>query len=403
MGKTIQAQIQELEIEICKSELKYRLTGEYNEFCKKKNVNGEKIRKLIAESTESHVINTNQYNDVLRYVGDQELLADIFEREVCFRNIRKKVDKKEYQIRLRELVKLRNEFATTAGFKNFIEYKYALWGIDKKILDKKIVNVSNQIKDKDILLDLREKLIQISQNDFYNTSKQKDEMIQMLEMFRLKLQNERVIIHANNLPTFYVGACVPISIPNEVHVMINMVAGLSGFSVFMHEIGHAFYYSNINNELEGSVRKPYNLILEEGMALFFENLVFTNDYLYQTLGVDDDLYLQKAEAFLPFQICCIKFEEAIYNDYSLDYQEVWNMHKQFYSKGKEEWTSPHFFVSEPGYFSAYFLGNCWAKDMYAYFQKNKNVDMNTFFEKEVCGSGRNINYSKLLDTICFLN
>ena len=127
-----------LEYEARREELNYRLTGDFERLCGRNFEINKKIKELVNGSDRQNVLQKHNYNNILKYVGDLELKYNIEMKEKYFRNIRKQIPKKEYEERLRELVILRNEFAKTAGFHNYLEYKYSMWGIDKGILANKM-------------------------------------------------------------------------------------------------------------------------------------------------------------------------------------------------------------------------------------------------------------------------
>lgn len=55
--------------------------------------------------------------------------------EKAFVPVRKKVSKEEYIEQFQQLFRLRNEFAGSAGFTDYLAYQYALLGIDGELLD----------------------------------------------------------------------------------------------------------------------------------------------------------------------------------------------------------------------------------------------------------------------------
>lgn len=394
-------EIYRLESEIQKEELNYRLTGDFEKLCKKTF----QVNKLVSESIKPYniegILCTNKYNNILKYVGDQELRNTISLRERDFRNVRKQISKADYEERLRGLVVLRNQFAITAGFRDYLEYKYLLWGVDNQLLKNKIskvyVELSGQPSSSEFYLQLKE----FNEMAEMKKEEQRKLLDQVLSIWRLDIEMSKINIHTENLPDFYIGACVPISIPEEIHVLVNLRSGLSGFSVFMHEIGHAYYYSHISDKLFDEERNAYNLILEEGVARLFENLAYAPQTLKSLFGKETDIYTDIANAFSMYQMCCIEFEELIYKEPSCEFDKAWEkLRKKYLLNEEKSWTSPHFFVSEPGYFAAYFLGGCWANDVYRYVVNN-NININDFLLKYVCTKGQEIDYEHLLSLINF--
>jgi Zn-dependent M32 family carboxypeptidase len=388
------------EHELRKAELLYRLNGDISQFCNQTKSLTKQAKKIISES--NHIIKPkeNVYNDFLNYQGDLEIKSIIENQENDFRNVRKYISKDEYEKRLKKLILLRNEYANTVGFDDFISYKYSLFGISTSILDKKIKETkcpaqvnTNYIKN--IIKNFR------TRPELYET-RQLSLLKKLLEFWKLDLKWRNISIHTTNLPPFYVGACVALSIPNDIHVLMNLQPGLSGFAVFLHEVGHAYYYNHIDIDIYNPTTPPhaYNLVVEEALAILFENLAYnrrTIEYLFQE---EMDLYMDISEIFLPYYLVCITFEEYIYHNSEADFENVWCKLCTKYNVSHKDWTAPHFFVSNPGYFAAYFLGNRLADSLYKYIQKN-NIELNSFLINSICKHGINLNYTGLLKKIDF--
>lgn len=390
-----------LEYEARREELNYRLTGDFERLCGRNFEINKKIKELVNGSDRQNVLQKHNYNNILKYVGDLELKYNIEMKEKCFRNIRKQIPKKEYEERLRELVILRNEFAKTAGFHNYLEYKYSMWGIDKGILANKMDKTYTELFGVTDSLEYILHIKELNSLSKLNDKNQIQLLEQMLDIWKLELKRDKVKIHTDNLPQFYIGACIPLSIPEDIHVLMNLQSGLSGFAVFMHEIGHAYYYSNISNCLSVEDQRPSNLIVEEGVALLFENLVYTSYTTKKLLGIELDVYEKLIDTFAMYQMCCIEFEERIYKEPYSEFDLVWKeLRRNYEFEQKSDWCTPHFFVSEPGYFAAYFLGNRLAKDIYSYVKRN-NIGINDFLIEYICSVGGNMQFDKLLKEIGF--
>jgi hypothetical protein len=69
------------------------------------------------------------------------------------------------------------------------------------------------------------------------------------------------------------------------------------------------------------------------------------------------------------------------------------------------WSNPHFFVSAPGYFSAYILGEFFARDLKNYFIKDNGKlfsnKVGSFLLDKIFKDGRNLDIEKLLSIIEF--
>ncbi len=381
-----------------KGELQYWLSGDYESFCnKKKEIYMKAKKSKFGKEKQEHIC--GMYHNELKYSGDLELAFLIEKEEKKVRNVRKQLSKQEYSEQLLNLIHLRNQYAKTAGFENYLDYKYDLWGIEYDILNK--VAVKQQVMKKNDITCLEERFIKILRNALFDVKNQTFLLKQVDECWNLNLRD--IHIHDKNLPGFYIGACVPISIPDDIHVLINKQPGLSGFSVFMHEIGHAYYYKNMISEDSYGKKIPFNLIIEETVALLFENQVFSEKFIARFLDIEMDMWSWKANMQLNYLLCCTKFEESIYKKSVIDFDKEWENACVFMGKHeKEGWIKPHFFVSNPGYFAAYYIAAFLAREIYLQIDR-EGQDLICFIKNDICSIGTKIQYNKLLDKILLVN
>jgi len=379
-----------------KAELQYWLSGDYESFCGKKKEIYLAAGKAIKDAGHtSHRHSPGGYRNELKYAGDLELAFRIETEEKKFRSVRKQLPAPEYAKWLQKLVRLRNQYARTAGFENYLDYRYALWGIGGDVFARA---ASRQRKaEKTDSMELRRWLGEVSADHRLAVENQRALFREIDECWNLN--GSGIQIHDEDLPGFYIGACVPVSIPDDIHVLINRRPGLSGFSVFMHEIGHGFYYTNIAAPDIHGRREPFNLIMEETVALLFENQVYTDGFSREFLHTDRGMWLPKAEFQLDYLLCCAEFEERIYRKADPDFDAEWKAACAF--TGEEEgdgWTKPHFFVSNPGYFAAYFIAAFLAKETYRYADRESR-DLFDFIRNEICSPGGALAYEAFLEKV----
>lgn len=378
-----------------KAEFLYWRNGDYNSYFNKKKELYRMAGNSFCKERQNPV--GGVYQNDIKYAGDLELAFLIDREEKEFRYVRKRLNRHEYGERLQKLICHRNQYAKTAGYGNYLDYKYDLWGIEDTVLNR--VSAKHTGRPRTDMMQLKKMLSEISTNALLYAENQNTLLKQVSDYWNLNLDN--IHIHDKDLPEFYIGACVPISIPDDVHVLMNKVSGLSGFSVFMHEIGHAFYYSNIAEEDINGKREPFNLIVEETIALIFENQVYTKDFLTCFLGIDKDMWFLKANAQLSYLLCCARFEENIYKTETPDFDKEWKKACDLVGEPEGEgWIKPHFFVSNPGYFAAYFIAGYLAGQIYLYANKDSSY-LFDFLKNEICRPGIKLQYDLLLDKILY--
>ena len=381
-----------------KAELQYWLTGDSDSFSReKRNIYILAGKKHFTEEKQEPA--RGMYRDELKYAGDLELAFQIEREEKQFRSVRKQLNERDYGQRLRRLIHLRNQYARTAGFENYLDYKYALWGIEPAVLNKAAAR--QLMAEKTDITQLKNWLMNVTKDERLAARNQRKLLKQIDMGWNLNL--ERIQIHDKHLPEFYIGACVPVCIPDDIHVLINMQPGLSGFSVFMHEMGHAFYYNNITSEDIYGRKEPFNLIMEETVALLFENQVYTENFLTEFLNIHEDMWPLKANGQLNYLLSCAEFEEKVYRAVDFDFDREWEAACALTGeRGDAGWTRPHFFISNPGYFAAYFIAGFLAKEVYLYADRT-GQNLFEFMRNEICRPGRNLRYDILLNKIwgCF--
>ncbi len=388
--------LKKYEEEQIKEEYLYRRTGSSESISGTEGSTLQRIRNIIERESISSETLPHQYNKELHLWGDQLLLKEIREYEKSFREIRKKISKAEYVKMLNYLVKMRNRFAASLGYTNYLEYQYEVDGMDRKLRDicfRKLTIPSLMEQE-----NFRKQFGELRLKPEFEVSNQLELVHLCSELTGLDLINDKISLISSGLPEFYLGACIPYHIPDDIRVLVNMQGSLGGFAMLMHELGHGVYYSNIDNKKD-ETRTPYNLFLEEAVALFFENMVFGKEFLGAVFDKEIKLINYKINSALQYQKGCIEFEEYIYNNPDADYDKLWKslQHKNPFLE--KDWTSPHFFVSAPGYFSSYFLGGCVAKPL---FEKTEEIglkDTCQILKEDICAWGSALDYKTSLEAL----
>lgn len=386
------------DVEEQKAELEYLCSGDAERFCRKKRqIRQEACACLKSYADRSAVgkIKKPQYNRWLNYAGDQSLLNQIEGIEKAFVPVRKKVSKEEYIEQFQQLFRLRNEFAGSAGFTDYLAYQYALLGIDGELLDG-ILETTARCHTADAGKNtLREKIQKWKNAECLKQQNQIDLAKKVLEHFHLQVQWDAVQIHHEGLPQFFIGNCISISVPDESHVLINLVPGLSGFSILMHEIGHAYYYNHIRQDAP-EWAGPYSAVIEEFVALVFEDLVYSPQFLSTFLGSDEDLLMDKLDYQTDYLCCCAWFEQNIYRKDMPDLDAEWEAACEKYAVSKEmEWRSPHFFVSYPGFFAVDVMAGHFVKLFYEHVRDGR-LKMDDFLQKQICEPGRQLDFERVI-------
>jgi len=78
--------------------------------------------------------------------------------------------------------------------------------------------------------------------------------------------------------------CTPISVPNEIKLVIRPIGGQSDYQAFFHESGHAQHYGGASESLQPEFKYKGDYALTETYAFLFNHLVTDSLWLDRMLG-----------------------------------------------------------------------------------------------------------------------
>lgn len=83
--------------------------------------------------------------------------------------------------------------------------------------------------------------------------------------------------------------CAPVSIPREIYLVLNPHGGVSDYSAFLHEMGHALHFAHVSLELETEYKFFGDNSVSEGFALVFDHLLFDKIWLNSFISTDSKI------------------------------------------------------------------------------------------------------------------
>ena len=104
-----------------KAEFLYWRNGDYNSYFNKKKELYRTAGNSFCKERQNPV--GGVYQNDIKYAGDLELAFLIDREEKEFRYVRKRLNRHEYGERLQKLICHRNQYAKTAGYGNYLDYK----------------------------------------------------------------------------------------------------------------------------------------------------------------------------------------------------------------------------------------------------------------------------------------
>ena len=81
--------------------------------------------------------------------------------------------------------------------------------------------------------------------------------------------------------------CMPISIPEDIRLVIRPAGGQSDYQSFLHESGHAQHYGWASSQLPPEFKYTGDYALTETYAFLFNHLISDSDWLAAFLGIKD--------------------------------------------------------------------------------------------------------------------
>ena len=421
-------------------QLKKTIEGFEEEF------NSSEYKKALREK-ENEIL--GKYSKYVPMIDDKETtyaeISKIIQRE-------KNIDlrKKAYEAKVKggdliaenlvSLVKIRNEYAKTKGYKNFFEYILKdIYDVDSDYLQNLLDEVYDNAKEINIkfqneykkelaneygieaddlrvyhyglLLDnnpskavneslkTKEQVVDISKKAYLGMGYDVNNMPIMLDLFPRKNKNTH-------------GFCFDIEAGKDARILANLTNTTESINALCHELGHSVYILGTSRELPYPDQTAYPAITE-AVAMMMGDLEKREDILK---GIVDDEALnkykkdfKKSEAnFINRQVFYIAFEKNMYENPDQNLQQLWHNLKVKYTGASardnlnNEWaTIPHF-ISHPGYMQNYFRAELIKAQMYKHLHKKlgditENKNTADYLNNNLFKYGTSIEESELIE------
>ncbi|MGA5691407.1 M2 family metallopeptidase [Cytobacillus pseudoceanisediminis] len=314
--------------------------------------------------------------------------------------------------RLIELVKLRNKVAKHNGYNNYYEMKLNTQEIELSLVKTVIKEIRSQLDPiykkmkAEIDLDIGNKF-RIDKRDIrswhyedpffqsYSTHKVDNNIDpQIIISFLERWMSERgieltkiisqsdLVARSNKSPANF---CLNIDRRDDIRISCNYQPNNKGVGVLLHELGHAVYEKEINNELPFLMRQPAHIFLSEGIAILFESLT---DYIIQNLqnkcmnedpNANSDEYKKALITKLYWIITLVEFEQELYKNPEQNLNELWwNIVEDVQGiQRPAEWDFPYWarkahITTLPVYYQNYLLGEVIASQLEYILNKKFN-------------------------------
>lgn len=374
-----------------------------------KQIKPEYLKKIRDKESEAELA-FNTYRGIVdgKEINEKDIYAIL--KTSSDRNLKKKaweaqkaVGKKVAPLLL-ELVKVRNEAARSLGFANFYEMKIQfgdqnleeLGGIFKNLFSMTEKSFKSKKKKLDIILAKRDgtRVDELMPWDYPNPFFQEAAGLFTSDMDKYyKGKNLEEIA-----TTFYSRAglpiieilknsdlfekpgksqhafCYDIDRGQDIRILVNMRQDEDSCATILHELGHAVYDKNIDQNLPWLLRESSHIFTTEASAMMFERLTRNPKWLEAMIGVprhEADLISNSLKEELALQqlIFCrwtevmFNFERELYRDPNQDLNRLWWDLVEKYqnvrrpeNRDEPDWASKIHFASAPVYYHNYMLG-----------------------------------------------
>ena len=303
---------------------------------------------------------------------------------------------------LRELVKMRNDFAKKKGYDNYFDYMLEEnYDIKPKELNKLLTDVANNTKESNKKVmdgvkadlskafgvapeDLRsyhfgylagdnpEKLV----NDKIKT---KEEVVDISKKAYAgmgydvdKLPIELDLFPRANKNTH--GFSFPIEAGKDARILANLTNNVSSIDTLMHELGHSVFTVKTNPKLP-YLEQDTTSTMTEAVAMMMGDMPRTEGLIKDKVSPEVFAKFQKSAAeedskFVGSSMAIIDFERNMYKNPDQDLKQLWkDMSVKYKGRSEKdeatnEWaTIPHF-LSHPAYYQNYFRASLIKAQLY---------------------------------------
>lgn len=410
---------------------------------------GEELKQLRTKENEI----AQKYNSYILKIDNKEVSrVDI--QKILQTEPNTEIRKKAYEANiaaadliaddLKELVKMRNAYASKKGFSNYFNYKLAedyevnlndLLDLLEQVYSKSKVLIKNIIEDKQkdlknffnidelknyhygLLLDKdptkkvnacfkdKEQIVEISKTTYQNMGYDVEKLIHekklTLDLFPRKNKNTH-------------GFCFDIDAGCDARILANLTNNTHSLDTLNHEMGHCVYTLGISRNLPFVDRQTYPA-MTEAIAMMMGDIQKRENIL-KNIVPDDVLEefkntFKKDEAnFIAHSQVIINFEKEMYENPEQDLKKLWHDLKVKYQLRSENeeydngWASIPHYISHPAYYQNYFRATLIKAQIYNHLlDKLGNITENSktakFLDENLFKYGVSMEESELIERL----
>jgi len=360
----------------------------------------EKLFNNFRANYKGKLLNDNEIDTILKNQLDSAELKEAWEAQ---KKIGEVVSEK-----IIELVKLRNEIAIEAGYKNYFEmtlklselepdyvlhlfdeldslteeqYKMQKNQIDLSLSERYKIPVTELMpwhyqdlffqyppsfkkspmpdpyKDKD--------LISITTKFYKGINLDISQLLEKSDLFQKPGKHQQAFHLSVDRKT-------------DIRALANIQNNTRWMGTLLHEFAHCAFDYNINSELPFILREPAHIFITEGIAMLFGRLVRKPLFMQKVAGITQENSKETMKAskkgavisqliFNKWSQVMFRFEKALYEDCGQDLNKLWwdlvekyQLMKRPKMRNSPDWATKIHIVNSPCYYHNYLLGHVFA-------------------------------------------
>jgi peptidyl-dipeptidase A len=182
--------------------------------------------------------------------------------------------------------------------------------------------------------------------------------------------------------------CMDIDRKGDIRILANIRSDEAWTGTMLHELGHAVYDRHIDPSLPFVLRQHAHVFTTEAIAMLFGRLSKDADWIQRTIGIPDRERASIAPAVrkhqklaqLVFTRWCqvmVRFERALYRDPGQDLNTLWwelvernQMVTAPDGRNEPDWAAKIHIVTAPVYYHNYMLGELLASQLDHFIQRH---------------------------------
>lgn len=310
---------------------------------------------------------------------------------------------------LEEMFLREQNYINELGFENKVKMFEYLSGIDIHAVDKvmqKFLNDTEEVYTR-YLSTLANERLGTGINELYrddllflmrapqfDTLFPREKMFEKISSF---VKNMGIDISAGSNITFDLEArdnksprafCSPVKIPSEVYLVIYPRGGQDDYTTFLHELGHALHFANVNTSLPFEYKWYGDNSVTEGYAMTFDHLTMKESWMDKTLGVNSennkDYFIHRAMNEL---IMLRRYAAKVNYEIKLNETKSLNGKKEMYAEifekaTKVKFSPTHYLLDVDQYFYCVRYLRAWMLQANIHDYMNRNYGNLWFLDKD---------------------